>query len=66
MVKITTEVDGKKYELVSETCGCKGCDLRKKCDETSPLTVNSVFNGCCICAKLHGIWKEVKDVKSND
>lgn len=65
MVKITNEVNGKKYDLAPETDGCKGCDLRKKCDEISPQAVHSVFNGCCVCAKLHGIWKEAGDDKNN-
>lgn len=61
MIKITNEIDGKKYELMPETDICEGCDLRKKCDEIRPQVAHSVFNRCCVCAKLYGIWKEVKD-----
>ena len=59
MVKITNEIDGKKYELVPEICICKGCDLEYKCNENHPDMVNNIFNRCSVCGKLHGIWKEV-------
>lgn len=61
MIKITNEIDGKKYELVPETYICEGCDLKKKCSEVGPKMVHSVFNKRAICGKLHGIWKEVND-----
>lgn len=61
MTKITTEIDGKKYELMPEHIGCVGCAL---------FTERKIFLGCsdypkfnsrAICAKLHGVWKEIKD-----
>jgi hypothetical protein len=61
MARITTEVSGKVYELVPEVYICEGCDLKNKCQGCSPELVHSVFNGCAVCGKLHGIWKEVKD-----
>lgn len=70
MVRVTTEVDGKKYELVPEidNCNCAGCAFyqlpmircllerryRYKC-----------FKGIKVCEKLHGIWKEIKN-EDND
>lgn len=64
MIKITNEIDGLLYELTPETYICEGCDLKKKCHGASPEMVYSVFNGCTVCGKLHGIWKEVKDEKT--
>lgn len=61
MIRITNEIDGKLYELVPEVYICEGCDLKYECTEL----VHSVFNGCAVCGKLHGIWKEVKDEKNN-
>lgn len=60
MVKITTDIDGKKYELVGEVHLCDGCALLKDgilsgCNEFPK------FNRIAICSKLHGIWKEVED-----
>ena len=60
MTKITTEVDGKKYELVSDECICSACALyykkRSIMRECAPK-----FNGYAICGKLAAVWKEVRD-----
>lgn len=64
MIRITNEINGKKYELVPETEICKGC-----CFDTDYRNTHSIdcaieedgFNGTCVCHTLRGIWKEVKD-----
>lgn len=60
MVKITAEVNGKKYELINEIHLCDECAFLK---EGILCGCNNFprFNQKAICAKLHGIWKEVKD-----
>ena len=69
MIKITNEIDGKKYELVPRIGGvrepCRGCahyngwtGQRKTCGFT-PYWVE--FNDEMVCKKLRGIWKEVRD-----
>ena len=65
MIRITNEIGGKKYELVNEICICECCDLKKICHDGLKRE-HSAFNGCCVCAKLHGIWKEVKDVETTE
>ena len=61
MITISHEIDGKKYELVPEIKlnPCEGCDFDKNSDIICSIQ-NDCFNGCCVCAALHGIWKEVK------
>lgn len=72
MVKITNEIDGKKYELVPNSKGCEGCAFCKK----AKLSINKVvvYNDSCkfddgkepnwndflVCVDLDGVWKEVK------
>jgi hypothetical protein len=58
MVKITTEIDGKKYELVKSKGGCKQCDLRESCPDP-------YWNDTFLCLKLRGIWKEVRDADND-
>lgn len=55
MIKITNEIDGKKYELVKGEGGCEQCDFQKFC------TSNPCWNGISLCFRLDSIWKEVKD-----
>ena len=59
MIRITCEISGKKYELVNETHLCDECAFLLEgilygCEDYPK------FNCRGICAKLHGIWKEVK------
>lgn len=61
MIRITNEFNGKLYELVPETYICEGCDLKKKCNGSYLEIINGMFNGCNVCGKLHGIWREIKD-----
>ena len=61
MIKITNEIDGKKYELVKAASDihCDGCVMKgKSAVECMSLTL---LWGYGICAKLNGIWKEVKN-----
>jgi hypothetical protein len=61
MVKITTEVNGKKYELVPRGA-CANCDLHGiKTTICQIHPTDNSFNGQIVCAVLHGIWKEVRD-----
>jgi hypothetical protein len=65
VIKITNEVDGKKYELVKAIRGdrCDGCAMKgKSIDECRAL---SLLWGYGVCARLNGIWKEIKDEKTN-
>lgn len=55
MIKITNEVDGKKYELVKSDAGCEQCDFQESCS-AAPC-----WYGMCLCLILEGIWKEVRD-----
>jgi hypothetical protein len=61
MIRITNELDGKKYELVPEIYICGGCDIKNKCDANHPEREDNIFNGFLVCEKLNGIWKEVRD-----
>jgi hypothetical protein len=66
MIKITNEVGGKLYQLVPEkewNKPCEGCAFDKNSDIVCSLK-DDCFNGCCVCSKLRGIWKEVQDVKT--
>lgn len=56
MVKIITEVNGKKYELVDSNKGCDDCQLRKRCKH---WTVAPKWRMNILCLKLSGVWKEV-------
>lgn len=61
MIKITNEVDGKKYELVPATTDghCNECAMKgRSIDECRTF---SLLWGYGICVKLNGIWKEVRD-----
>jgi hypothetical protein len=60
MVKITNEIDGKKYELVPRD-SCDNCDLHGiKTDICQIHPTDNAFNGRLVCSVLHGMWKEVK------
>lgn len=61
MIRITNEVDGKKYELVEAEIGgsCEGCVMNGK--SVKECRTFSLFHGYGICARLNGIWKEVRD-----
>jgi hypothetical protein len=64
MIKITNEVNGKVYKLVPENKfnPCKGCAFDVKKNITCFLRAkDDSFNGCYVCYKLRGIWKEVRD-----
>ena len=60
IIRITNEIDGKKYELVKETHLCDGCAFLEE-GNLSGCENYFEFNSRAICAKLHGIWKEVRD-----
>lgn len=68
MIKITNEINGKKYELVPRTFGCFGCVFdRRQADSFSGCKLNAehaYFQGRPICEELHGIWKEARDEAS--
>jgi hypothetical protein len=55
MIKITNEINGKKYELVKSECGCEQCDFQKFCTSTP------CWNEISLCFRLDSIWKEVRD-----
>ena len=60
MIKITTEVNGKLYELVPRS-DCANCDLHGiKTTVCRIHPKDDSFNGKLVCATLHGMWKEVK------
>jgi hypothetical protein len=54
MIKITNEIDGKKYELVKSEDGCKQCDFRKFCVAT-PRCIDA----CDVCGALYGHFEKV-------
>jgi hypothetical protein len=60
MIKITNEIDGKKYEFVTESNNSKHCAFNKSggCDCTDE---QSTFDDIVLCCRLDGIWKEVRD-----
>lgn len=62
MIKITNEIDGKKYELVRSRRGCKGCAFYTKtgCNIGTPPKWRCIT----LCFAIDGIWKEVKDGES--
>jgi hypothetical protein len=65
MIKITNEINGKKYELVprGDERDCSGCSFEittGKYNCSLPLK-ESLFNDIFVCAHLEGIWKEVRD-----
>jgi hypothetical protein len=61
MIKITNEVNGKKYELERYWhygyFPCESCDLRETCGEMA----NNQWEGFRVCDVLPGVWKEVRD-----
>jgi hypothetical protein len=61
VIKITNEVDGKKYELVKAEVGgsCDGCVMKGKPHDK--CRAFSLLWGYGICVRLNGIWKEVRD-----
>lgn len=64
MTKITTEVNGKKYELeryygVSVFDSCKSCDLRNHCCDSDV----GEWGGLSVCDVLNGFWKEIKTIQ---
>ena len=59
MIKITNEVNGKKYELVPTTFACEGCDLYE--DTNQECMSENEFDGHSVCLMLGGMWKEVKE-----
>jgi hypothetical protein len=58
MIKITNEIDGKKYELVESDNGCDDCSLRKRCKH---WTDAPQWGADTLCLKLDGAWREVRD-----
>lgn len=62
MIKITNEIDGKKYELERYygDYPCESCDLREPC---CGETANLQWDGRGVCDALPGpgIWKEVRN-----
>lgn len=67
MIKITNEVDGKKYELAPAIKSCMGCafDIEHKgylndCGLTK-YPKHNLYHGKNVCSRMNGIWKEVKD-----
>lgn len=61
MIKITNYLDGKKYELVPtmNDGSCDGCAMKGK--PTVECRTQTSLWGRCVCVRLNGIWKEVKD-----
>jgi hypothetical protein len=63
MIKITNEIDGKPHELVPEkewNKPCEGCAFDTHIGNRCCSLKDDCFNGCCVCSKLNGIWKEIK------
>lgn len=67
MIKITNEIDGKKYELMPAINRCMGCAFEKKqkdyldtCKLTKKLSKHALYQGKIVCNRMNGIWKEVK------
>lgn len=67
MIKITNEIEGKKYELVpeKEMKPCEGCAFTTRNGDGLCLLKDDCFNGYCVCGELRGIWKEVQNEKAN-
>lgn len=61
MIKITNEIDGKKYELVKEILLCNKCSFHNKDGDCLLSQEQRRFGSANVCGKLHGIWKEVHD-----
>lgn len=61
MIRITNEINGKKYELVPEKENCEGCCFDTNINNLDCLIEEDGFNGRCVCNTLNGIWKEVRD-----
>lgn len=68
MIRITNEIDGKKYELVPATKSCMGCAFEKKqkdyldnCKLTKKHSKHTLYQGNVVCIRMNGIWKEVRD-----
>lgn len=59
MIRITNEINGKKYELERYygDLPCESCDLQETCGEKA----NNQWEGIGVCDALPGIWKEVRD-----
>jgi hypothetical protein len=59
MIKITNEVNGKKYELERYygDSPCESCDLQEGCAENAQTAW--CWRG--VCDVLPGVWKEVRD-----
>jgi hypothetical protein len=60
MIKITNEIDGKKYELVP-SCGCCGGCVFNSCFGCTLDECHKDFNYRQVCKILLSIWKEVRD-----
>lgn len=59
MIKITNEIDDRKYELLTDRSDCDKCAFYNGgCNCTNE---QSNFNDYVLCIILNGIWKEVKD-----
>jgi hypothetical protein len=62
MIKITNEIDGKKYELVNGYGSCAGCAFNSQFGCCVDMK-QRVFNHRLVCKELYGKWKEVRDGK---
>ena len=64
MMRITNEIGGKLYELIPDVSVegvCEGCAFRVGDGECNMEQIHRDWCKSCVCAKLHGIWKEVKN-----
>lgn len=59
MIRITNEIDGKKYELVPRYGSCEGCVFKSRFGCTLEECRRD-FNYRQVCKVLLSIWKEVK------
>lgn len=57
MIKITNEIDGKKYELVPSHKGCIECDLEGMCYGVDKKK-NVIWDDTLPCKSLFGVWQE--------
>lgn len=64
MIRITNEIDGKKYELVPSHKGCIECDLERMCYGVDNKR-NVIWDESLPCSRLFGVWKEATDDKNN-
>ena len=58
MVKITNEINGKKFELVPSDKGCIECALERMCYGVDKK-INVIWGESLPCSRLFGVWKEV-------